>query len=222
MATDVLPKTEPRSTSFFHRPSLVVVGRAIFLGLLVTVWWVLIYHGTNYVTPLLPYRVRLHLDAELDIPFVPASVLGYMSIYPLFWMAPFVLRTREELDRLALGLAVITLVAGICFVLFPAESHFRTPADWGEWGELIHFARWLALKYNFAPSLHVGLAVTCITVYARRAPAWGKVILWTWSGLVALSTLFLHQHYVIDVITGYLLGWGGAALVCPLKKPHLT
>ena len=186
---------------------------AIILGLLVGAWWLLVFHGANYLTLFLPYRVRLYLDAELEIPFVPASVLGYMSIYPLFWLSPFVLRTRDELRWLAWTLAAITLIAGIGFVLFPADPHFRTPDDWGAWTPLIRFAKGLALEHNLAPSLHVGLVVSCITIYARRAPAWGKAVLWGWSLLVALSTLLLHPHYVIDVITGYGLGWGGVRLV---------
>jgi membrane-associated phospholipid phosphatase len=28
-----------------------------------------------------------------------------------------------------------------------------------------------------------------------------------WAGLIGLSTLFTKQHYVVDVITGALMGW---------------
>lgn len=206
------PNEAEKSTAsepFFAWPGWPNVRYAIFLGLLVSAWWVLVYGGANYLTRFIPYRVRLHLDAELSIPFVPASVLGYMSIYPLFWAAPFVLRRREELRSLALTLSGITLVAAICFLVFPADSLFRTPPEWGAWRPLISFAKELALQHNFAPSLHVGLAVVCITIYARRAARWGKATLWIWSAVVALSTLLLHQHYVIDVITGYALSWAG-------------
>lgn len=198
---------------FFRWPGLAHIGHALFLGLLVSAWWLLVYHGANYLTGFLPYRVRLHLDAELNIPFAPVSVFGYMSLYPLFWMSPFVLRTRQQLRRLAWTLAAITLVAGISFLLFPADPHFRTPPDWGAWADLIRVAKDLTLEHNFAPSLHVGLTVTCITIYARRASIGGQAALWAWSMLVALSTLFLHQHYLIDVVTGYALGWGGVRLV---------
>jgi membrane-associated phospholipid phosphatase len=136
-----------------------------------------------------------------------------MSIYLLFVAAPFILRRPDELDRLAATLVVIILVAGFFFLVIPAESYFRTPGDPSAWDGLVRFAKRVALRYNFAPSLHVGLSVVCITLYARRAPRWGSVLLWGWSLAVGVSTLLLHQHYVVDVIGGYLLGWAGVRCV---------
>jgi membrane-associated phospholipid phosphatase len=211
-----LELAEPRNTeqamrpeAFWCRPSWPNLLRALVLGSGVSAWWVLIYHGTDWLTNSIPYRVRLHFDAELEIPYVPSSVVIYMSIYLLFVAAPFILRHRDELDRLATTQAVIILVAGFFFLAIPAEPYFRTPADPSAWDGLVRFAKRAALRHNFAPSLHVGLCVVCIIVYARRAPSWGRTLLWGWSLAVGVSTLLLHQHYVIDVIGGYLLGWAG-------------
>jgi hypothetical protein len=83
----------------------------------------------------------------------------------------------------------------------------------GAWEGLIRFAKELALPHNMAPSLHVALSVVCVAVYVRRAPAPGAVLLWAWSFLIAASTVLLHQHYLIDVLTGYALGWAAVRLV---------
>ncbi len=85
-----------------------------------------------------PYRVRVHLDAELAMPFVPPLILAYLSLNLIFIPAPFILRTRRELQALALSLVVMTTVAGIGFLLFPAELAYSS-RDPGAWSVLFDF-----------------------------------------------------------------------------------
>jgi membrane-associated phospholipid phosphatase len=210
MSATATPTTESR---FWGWPGWRHLGLTLALGAGLNLWWVLTYGGADYVARLHSYRVRLHLDAELRVPFVSATVLGYLSVYPLLWTAPFVLRRRRELVAYALALASTTFVAGICFLLLPADSCFPTPQEMGPWEDLVRFAKEVALEHNWAPSLHVGLCVVCVLLYARRAPRWGAGLLWAWSVVVAVSTVLLHQHYLIDVLTGYLLAWATVRLV---------
>jgi membrane-associated phospholipid phosphatase len=191
---------------FWHWPGWCHVGHALVLGGAVTLWFALIYGGADFLTVRRSLRVRFHFDAELAMPFVPASVLIYLSIYFLFWLAPFILRSGRELKSLAWTLAAVIFVAGIGFLLFPAELEFPAPGDMGMWTGLVRFAKQVALTYNLAPSLHVALAVVCVAVYCRQCGAIGKLLLWLWAGAIGVSTLLLHQHYVMDVATGFLLG----------------
>src|SRR5262245_21111190 len=103
---------KPPSASFWHWPSRGHVGYALLLGGAVALWFALSYGGTDLLTEWRSFRVRLHFEAELAVPFEPAAVLVYMSIYLLFWAAPFILRTRRELQALANTLAIVILVAG--------------------------------------------------------------------------------------------------------------
>jgi membrane-associated phospholipid phosphatase len=205
---------------FLGWPGWGVLGYAAALGAAQTLCFFVVFGGANYLTGLHPYRVRLHLDAELAIPFVPAAVLGYLSLYPLFCLAPFVLRTRRELAALTRTLAVVTLAAGVCFLLIPGLPVFPPPRDLGGWEGPVLFAKRLALTYNFLPSLHVALTAVCAAVYAMRAGIVGKAVLWLWSGVVSLSTLLLHQHYVVDVVTGYALAWAGVRWVYRQRLLH--
>ncbi len=194
---------------FWHWPGWRQLGRFLLLASAVTAWFVLVFGGADFLTGQHRYRVRLHFDAELAMPFVPSAVVGYMSIYAAFWMAPFILRTRQELQALAQTLLIVILVAGLCFLIFPGELHFPAEGDLGIWAGPVQFARQLALTYNLAPSLHVALSVACIAIYARQAHTLGKWLLWLWSVAICWSTLLLHQHYVLDVVTGFLLGLAG-------------
>jgi membrane-associated phospholipid phosphatase len=109
-------------------------------------------------------------------------------------------------------LSVVIAVAGVCFLLFPGDLLFPSDEDAGMWGGLVGFAKRLALTYNLAPSLHVALCAVCVAAYTRRAPHAGRVLLWLWAAAVGASTLVLHQHYVVDVVSGYALALASVRL----------
>jgi membrane-associated phospholipid phosphatase len=173
----------------------------------------LVYGGANWLTDRRSDRVRIHLDLEFALPFVPAMILGYLSIYVLFALPPFVLRTRRELQGLALTLLAVIFGAGVGFLLLPAESAFPPSRDLGVWQGPMSFAQEVALRYNMVPSLHVAMSVVCVAAYARRAGRMGRLALWTWAGVIGVSTVLTHQHHLLDVATGCALGWAGARFV---------
>src|SRR5260370_23619462 len=150
---------QPANPPFLAWPGWALLAQTLLLALLVTLWWVLVYHGANWLTELRSHRLRVHLDAELAMPFVPPFILAYVSMDLVFVPAPFILRSRRELEALALSLAVATAVAGLSFLLFPAELAYQR-CDPGIWSGLFAFAREVALTYNLVPSLHV--AMSCI------------------------------------------------------------
>jgi membrane-associated phospholipid phosphatase len=207
--------------SLLHVPDRKHLAAFLFLGGMVTSCFCLVYGGTNFLTGLHHYRVRLHLDAELAIPFVPEAVFGYLSIYAVFGMAPFVVRTKQELRRLARTLVLVILIAAICFLVFPGELLFA-PQEPDAWAGLIHFAKEVALSYNLAPSLHVALSVVCLCIYARQAGVVGTGLLWLWAAVIGLSTLLLHQHYLLDVVTGFALALAAVqwSYGRPLQQPN--
>lgn len=179
-------------------------------------WFVLIFGGTDLVTSRRTWRVPIHFDAERQIPFVPAAVWIYMTMYALFLMAPFVLRSPRRLMALGATHATIVLVAGVGFFLVPAELVYPPTIgspDGGVTAALYRFADWLNLDYNLLPSLHVALSVSCVAVYAPRANRTGRLVMWSWAIAVALSTIFTHFHHVLDAVSGFALGVAGARVV---------
>jgi membrane-associated phospholipid phosphatase len=202
-----------RRATFWHWPGWGQFGYCLLLGLALGLWFEVIYAGANYITSLHDYRVRVHFDAELGVPFVPASVLGYDSIYLLFLLPAFVLRTRRELQALSRTLASVMFVAGIFFLAIPAQAAFPPPGEMGAWTELVQFTKWIALTHNYVPSLHVAMTVVCVQICARQAPPFGRAALWLWAVGIGLSTMLLHQHYLIDVVSGFALGMAGVWLV---------
>lgn len=198
--------TQTKQRPFLAWPGWRHIREATVLGLLVAVWFGVIYGGADYLTRFRTLRVRVHFDAELGIPFVPAAVVFYMSIYPLFWLAPFVLRASRELRALAKCMGLVTLIGGIGFLLIPSDLAYSSPSTVPvPWTELFSLADRLNLQHNLVPSLHVALSLLCVDVYSRSGGPVAKGLIWCWGIAIAISTLLTHQHHVIDVVAGAAL-----------------
>jgi membrane-associated phospholipid phosphatase len=168
--------------------------------------WLMIYGGANWITGLHGYRISLRIGFDLKFPFLSATAIVYLSLFPMFWLSPFVLRAPARLRAFARALAIVIVISGIGFVLVPAEPIELGSVATDASGKLFQFADWLNLTHNYFPSLHVGMAVLCAASYCRFAP-WSAGILFSlWAAAIALSTLFLRQHYIADVLAGGALG----------------
>src|SRR5262249_55445487 len=97
------------------------------LSLAGAAWFAWIYAGADALTAHRAARVRVHFDAELGIPFIPETIVVYMSIYLLFLAAPFIIRERSDFFALCMTLNLVVLVSGFCFLLVPAQLAFPSP-----------------------------------------------------------------------------------------------
>src|SRR4029077_13942285 len=74
----------PQRRPFLAWPGWSHLRFAWLLTLLVIVWFGFVYLRANAITTHRTARVRVHLDAELHLPLVPAFTIVYMSLYLLF------------------------------------------------------------------------------------------------------------------------------------------
>lgn len=195
--------------ALFHWPGWRQLGYAIGLGLAVTIWFAAAYGGADWLTEHRSYRVRFDLPIDLSMPLVPAMTVFYLSLNPLLWCAPFILRGRSEYESLAITMAAATAVAATVFIMLPGQDVFAAPQEsqLGGWAGLYRFACWLALSQNYLPSLHVAFTTIAMMVYTTRATRRAKLVLWGWGLAIIASTMLIHAHYVADVASGMLLGW---------------
>jgi membrane-associated phospholipid phosphatase len=152
------------------------------------------------------------LDAH--IPLWPVWVAPYMlalgwwvlavtwSIFKMRDDAMFLSFIIAEFSAMAIGVAF--------FVLFPTYV-VRSEVP----GQDI-FSMWLRQVYqndqvyNAFPSGHVYIT-TVITLFFNR---WKPNRRWLWNtilGVVMLSTLFTHQHYILDLVGGVLLAYAATS-----------
>ena len=160
-----------------------------------------VYPSCNWITSQRTDAYRLYLDAELAIPFVPEFFWLYMSLYLLFLLPPFFLGVSQ---LVLLGKRIIagTLLSGLVFLLFPSRLGFEriVPEGFyeGAFGNL--FA--LDLPHNMAPSLHIVYsAFILLAIYASSQRGAVRLSVLLWLVLIALSTLMVHQHHLIDILS---------------------
>jgi membrane-associated phospholipid phosphatase len=103
----------------------------------------------------------------------------------------------------------------VFFLAAPGDDAFpvQDETSLGIWAPVVHLARNLALRHNYSPSLHVAFTTICLLIYGRGASLLAKSLLGLWCAGIIASTLLLHQHYLIDVAAGLLLGWLTVRLV---------
>ena len=173
-----------------------------------TLWFALIYGGSDWLTAQRTWRVPIHTQFELSIPLVPSFALVYVSLYMLFLGVPFVLRTKGEIDLLAKQQVIVIAIAGLCFWLLPADLAYPAVTDLGLWEGLFQWADEVNLDHNLVPSLHVAMSAVSINHFTANATNFVRWILWIWCLLIAASTVLTHQHHLLDVVAGFALAIG--------------
>lgn len=165
------------------------------------------YGVCEIVAQLHSYRVRIHLDAELAIPFVPAMTLAYVSLYLMFSIVPFVLRTRREVTALFWTFMAEVAIATVFFLAMPVEPAWPATHDAGAFAPLFDWADGMNLTYNLFPSIHVAFAASAAMILSNRGIR--GVLITAWAVLVCASTVLTHQHHLADIAGGLVL-----AIVC--------
>ena len=142
------------------------------------------------------------------IPLQAGWVFVYGPLYLFLIVLPIlVVRQREHLKNTISAYLMIWLVSFVCFILYPTIAP-RPEKLVGEgfaiWG--VSFLYSSDPPYNCLPSIHVAhsfvSALTCYRVNKKVG-----LMVFVSAALVAVSTLFLKQHYIIDVLAGIGLAY---------------
>ena len=186
-------------------PGLHNLRQTLALAVLFGVAFYAMYGGACYITDLHTFRLYWHFEFEPRLPFVPALAPIYLSTQILLGMAPFVLRTREELLPLVKTLLWQTAIASALFIAFPLADGFSRPPSAEIGGFFFPLADAINLHNNKFPSLHVALALTTSLVYQSFCGWFGKGVFIAWASAIAVSTWLLHEHHLVDIVAGLSL-----------------
>lgn len=182
-------------------------------GLLVDVVFLTVFGGANWLAAGSGSSYRFYMDWELSIPFVPAFVWAYCSLWVLFFLPLFQLNPAE-LRRLALQVIAATLATGVVFVLLPADIYFERPESFTGRAWLDH----LIFRYNSAPSLHVIFAGLIVLAACEVATPRLRRLYGLWFLLIAVATVLTHQHHIVDVVSALPVILAARWLL-PLRRP---
>ncbi len=143
------------------------------------------------------------------IPFQPAALPLYLSLWVYVSLAPSLMLTRGELVCYGRAALLLSLVGLGIFYFWPTA----VPAPAVTWADdsLFAFLKNTDAAGNACPSLHVAFAVFTAFEIGRllRQMSAGRLahaLNWLWCAGIVYSTLATRQHVALDVLAGGVLG----------------
>lgn len=162
-----------------------------------------LYYLTNQDTVQV-YNFSTRIDEW--IPFLKVFILPYMIWYPFVYISLFVLMVRNRKLYYKFML-VLNLCFVVCFYIYTQyQTTFIRPVatgtDWLSW--MVQLVQTYDQPYNCFPSLHVVTSYLVVRAYAKSSGFQTRTRLLVYGiGIsIILSTLFVKQHVLMDVIGG--------------------
>jgi membrane-associated phospholipid phosphatase len=186
---------------------------ALYLFLAVATYELLNHIGRDHL-------IDISLPIDRQIPILPIFVIPYLSFIPiLFLVVPMILWKRPDaFKRFGLVVLVTQMILNVLYLVVPATLVRPELSGSDPFTVLLRDLVWkLDEPINTFPSNHVALSVVAILTLGFISE-WRKYrLLQVWLLLVCASTLFVHQHVVLDVIGGVVCGAGVTLLASRLR-----
>ncbi len=189
-------------------PLFLHAGNKWPIGIVTYIFGAGIYLLTNH-NLLFPPQLLPMTWLDQAVPMIPATVWIYLSEYPMFLVAYYLMRDHENANRYLYSITALACISAVIFELWPTtypRELFPLPAEGMDAATRFLFTvlRESDTPANCCPSLHVSGVYLSAFVFLdeQRKKFWGFFI---WGTLISFSTLTTKQHYVIDVATGFLL-----------------
>ena len=180
-------------------------------------YFVLYFLTENFIPVERCTPIHCHLD-DL-IPFNEFFLIFYCAWYVLVFgsLLYYLLYDVKSFSNLQKFIMVTQAVAMLIYILFPSRQDMR-PDEFVRDNVLTHL---MAFIYDFdtatgvCPSLHVGYSLGILSVFAKKhgwRSGWTYAILFL-VVMISISTAFVKQHSVIDIVAALPLGLLAEAVV---------
>lgn len=189
------------STPYFSLPDAARWRAFLWFMAWFYVFFFPLYFGAGYVAAHRSQTFGLYGAWEGNIPLIPWMIWPYLSLYSVF-LLPLLHLSAKQIAMLARQSTATLLIAGGVFLLVPTHLGFPFPRVEGLHQPLFNLLVQVDTPHNLVPSLHVAFAALMLLGCIERAPkcwAWGYG---TWLVLMSVSTVLVHQHHLVDVISG--------------------
>lgn len=159
-------------------------------------------------------RITGGIEPKLSIdifPIWPIWVLPYVLCYVLWFSGMFwiILKTEDRFFRSFLAACILTFSIGVLtFIFFPTYVKPAILEGNDIFTVLLRMIHETWGRYDALPSGHVYITTLLALFFSRGYPRY-KLL---WIGIlmiVSLSTLFTGQHYILDVVGGYVVALAG-------------
>jgi len=149
------------------------------------------------------------LPLDDSIPFHPGWIWVYLLYFPACFAPLFLRRVRDDAEtfqRTALGFTIQFLVSILVFWAAPSRMLRPPVVEAGLSWTALSWMYQIDDGFNIFPSLHVANTAYIACVMGRFGGAASGAGMWALCLFITVSTLFVKQHYLLDLPTGLLLG----------------
>lgn len=178
------------------------------LFLMVMAYYLGGYFLLNYLTSYREHHFQLALPFEDKLPFYPALIGGYILIFGFLAFTYIYVEDLAYFKKIVRVFLICLTIHFAIFLLLPVEYRLRPEVDptlgWAY--RTVHFYYWLDRPYNCFPSMHISNAFLVAFLLDRYRKGFGW-ILHPLAATVAVSVVLVKQHYIADVVAGFIVAW---------------
>ncbi len=188
-------------------PIFVTKKNKYWAGFILFVFAVVLYLSSNHYHFIPPRLLPLSWVDKL-VPFLPGSVWIYISEYIYFLVVYATCKDMVNLNKYFYSFLALQTVSVLIFWIWPTtypRDLFPLPSSLDA---ITYFAfstlRETDTPANCCPSLHVSSVYLSSFIFLddqrKKFP-----FFFIWGTAIAISTLTTKQHYLIDVIFGFIM-----------------
>ena len=145
------------------------------------------------------------------IPVIPAFVIPYLALFPFVIIGSLLLLRTPLSTEFFVSVFMANTIAAVFWFFIPTGMRRPTMLKKGFLRRCIAWIYQHDGPANVFPSSHVFSSVVCGYYLALAYPLAGLAI-WITTGLIAVSTVFVKQHYVLDIFGGLLCATGAIGI----------
>lgn len=162
----------------------------------------IIYMALNHLVPT-HYLLELPIDGK--IPFIPAFIWLYSIWYPMVILSLFIVFKYDKKDfvKTMISIVIGLVISYFFFIVFPSTVN-RPLVE--SYNSLTSFLLYITYKLdnpvNCFPSDHALMCLLLLysIIKNKNIPLWFRIFSFFSNILIILSTLFIKQHVVADLI----------------------
>ncbi|GEM_PF-6640002 len=192
------------------------IGKKMLLYIGMAIFFFLGYHYVAEVTAARSGETSFLTPIDGMIPFIPEFVFPYMSLYALFWLPVIVGRniTLRDFATIIVATAIMFTTAFTIYAIIP--SRYPRPEISPDTSFVYYVLANALYAYdlpnNTLPSTHAGVVAILLAATWKKFGRRTYAVYALWGASILLSTVTVKQHYIVDLLSGIVLGIAAFAI----------
>ena len=175
----------------------------LWVGLLGICSFMLFYMLPNHFNFFTPSQLHL-FNFEKQIPFIDWTIWFYVSDYLYIAAAFTLLQNKDNMNKIFYSQIAMLIFAMFIFFILPT-AYPRPEVEYtGLSGWMLALLHSADTPGNACPSIHVGMTFLGGFGFIKEKRSLLPLFMF-WAVLISLSTLTVKQHYLTDVLAGFVM-----------------